>query len=101
MSTQMQTSFDYNDWVENITEAQSRWRLRETDSPVIIRQYYPFSAKLIVNDKIHGHREGTVLRYARTQLAPSNYPIEVFSDENGRRTCYSSDEVMLLLPASD
>lgn len=94
------TSHDPTDWHENKIDEQIRANLHQASSPALIRQMYPFRARLI-RKCLFSHRQvGQILEYARTTWEPSPYPIQVWDAEGNHPKPhvwrYTSSEVEIL-----
>lgn len=99
----MLESHDHNDWHEDHADELVRQGLTARSNHSVIRMGYPLRARLVKKCLFTAAPVGHVFRYARTQWAPSAYPIQVW-DVDGKgmphQWCYTSDEVELL-PAED
>ena len=70
-------SLDPTDWHEDRVNEQLRVALHKASHPVLIRQLYPFRAKMIVKSIFCRRAAGAILEYARTSWEPSPFPIQV------------------------
>ena len=91
-------SHDPADWHETHIDEQIRKNLHKTSSPALIRQMYPFRARLITKCLFSHRQVGQIMDYARTAWEPSPYPIQVL-DLDGHTPHvwrYTSSEVEIL-----
>ena len=91
-------SHDPADWHENPIDEHVRKNLQKLSSPALIRQMYPFRARLIVKCLFSHRQVGQIMDYARTAWEPSSYPIQVW-DADGQTPHvwrYTSSEVEIL-----
>lgn len=100
-----QDSFNKTEWKEDPTDARMRAGLSPTTPVYLKRQLYPLSARMLrTSPHYAGMKAGAIVRYARTRLTPSGWPIECLIFDSGghqRFTCFSSDEAELILPVED
>ena len=92
-------SYDSADWHENHIDEQIRANLHKASSPALIRQVYPFRARLISKCLFSHKTVGQILDYARTAWEPSLYPIQVWDAEGTAKPHvwrYTSSEVEIL-----
>ena len=91
-------SLDPTDWHEDRLNEQLRAALHKASHPVLIRQLYPFRARMVVNCLFSHEKIGHIHEYARTAWEPSPFPIQVL-DLDGYTPHvwrYTSSEVEIL-----
>lgn len=100
----MQTSTNPKEWAENPTDQQMRIGIHRNTPDVLKRRLYPLSGRVKTNRIYAGLRNGSIIRFVRTKLTPSPYPIEVLHfDAQGHRmnTSFDSDEIELMNPLDE
>lgn len=95
-------SYNPSDWHEDANDERTRLSLTRDSTHILVRQMYPFRAKLLKSCVFNSHNAGHIFRYARTAMTPSMYPIQVFDTDGpmAHRWCFNSDEIEII-PATD
>lgn len=91
-------SQDPNDWHEDPIDERIRLSLTLESGAMLVRQQYPFRARLLKPCVFNHENAGFIFQYCRTSWVPSQYPIQVFDVDGNmpRRWCFNSDEVEIL-----
>jgi hypothetical protein len=100
-----QTTFDKSQWKEDPTDQRMRTGLTATSPDYMKRLLFPLSLRMKQHSRHYpGLLAGTVVKFARTRLSPTGWPIEalVFDKLGNRIHCsFSSDEAELLNPVEE
>ena len=101
--TRWQTSPSPEDWKEPYILATTLRACTGKESEAYLRTLFPFSAR-VLKHTINGRSKGAILKWARTRLDASQYPIQTLVNSaqgGGLVTSYDSSEVELIPAVSE